>query len=154
MTIGYEGLTLDVFFDALKTARVEVIVDVRQMPLSRKKGFSKNSLREAACLQGIEYIHLVEFGCPKAIRNTYKENGDWSAYTRDYLTHLKTLDDPLEKLTGLSNQKRCCLLCYEADPQTCHRLFVAERVIEMSLPPSQITHLPLPILARTLAKAA
>jgi uncharacterized protein (DUF488 family) len=142
MTIGYEGLSLEQFFAELKAAGVEILVDVRQMPLSRKKGFSKNALREAACTNGIDYVHLVEFGCPKNIRNDYKASGDWNQYTKSFLSHLAGLDTAVIKLSQMALARRCCLVCYEADPNTCHRLFVANRVAELSVKPFIVQHLP------------
>ncbi|MBU4403961.1 MAG: DUF488 domain-containing protein, partial [Actinobacteria bacterium] len=45
-TIGYEGLSQKVFLAWLNRYDINVIADVRHLPLSRKKGFSKNSLNE------------------------------------------------------------------------------------------------------------
>jgi uncharacterized protein (DUF488 family) len=41
-TIGYEGGTVAGFIRALKGAGVELVLDIRAAPVSRKKGFSKN----------------------------------------------------------------------------------------------------------------
>lgn len=141
MTIGYEGLDLDRFFRMLRWAQVDIIIDVRQNPLSRKKGFSKTALATAACENGFQYIHLREFGCPKDVRDDYRADGDWSRYTERYLAHLETLDSPLTLLTRQVLSKRCCLLCFEADPATCHRSFVAERVTEIADDPLAVVHL-------------
>ena len=46
-TIGYEGLNQKEFLAWLQHYKINVIADVRQLPLSRKKGFSKNSLNES-----------------------------------------------------------------------------------------------------------
>ncbi|WP_317134813.1 DUF488 family protein [Rhodoferax lithotrophicus] len=43
-TLGYEGLVLDAFIARLQAAQVKTVVDVRELPLSRKKGFSKISI--------------------------------------------------------------------------------------------------------------
>ncbi len=43
-TIGYEGSTIEDFVAALRHASINVLIDVRELPLSRKKGFSKNQL--------------------------------------------------------------------------------------------------------------
>ncbi|WP_246386331.1 DUF488 family protein [Armatimonas rosea] len=151
MTIGYEGLSLEEFFGLLREGRVERIVDVRQMPLSRKKGFSKNSLREAACARGFEYIHLSAFGCPKSIRDTYKADGDWARYTRSFLAYLVTQQEPLQHLAQIASSKRCCLLCFEADPDTCHRLFVAEHAARSSGGRLRVHHLGAAFTAPALA---
>lgn len=44
-TFGYEGLTIEAFIARLNEAGVRTIIDVRELPLSRKKGFSKGSVR-------------------------------------------------------------------------------------------------------------
>ena len=40
-TIGYEKSTIDDFVSRLADADIDVLVDVRELPLSRKRGFSK-----------------------------------------------------------------------------------------------------------------
>jgi hypothetical protein len=40
-TVGYEGVALEEFLLQLRRAWVQTIVDVRDVPLSRKRGFSK-----------------------------------------------------------------------------------------------------------------
>ena len=40
-TLGYEGLTIKPFIARLQTAQMKTVVDVRELPLSRKKGFFK-----------------------------------------------------------------------------------------------------------------
>ena len=141
MTIGYEGIDLDRFFDLLRAAEVDTIVDVRQNPISRKKGFSKNALATAACERGFRYVHLREFGCPKAIRDDYRQDRDWARYTERYLAHLATLDTQLTLLSRQVLAGRCCLLCFEADPTTCHRSFVAARVAEIVATPLAVVHI-------------
>ncbi len=141
MTIGYEGMNLDRFFCLLRAGRVDTIIDVRQNPLSRKKGFSKTALATAACANGFRYVHLREFGCPKAIRDDYRRDHDWARYTERYLAYLDTLDTPLALLIRQVLENRCCLLCFEADPVTCHRSFVATRVADDAYAPLTVVHL-------------
>ena len=40
-TLGYKGLTIEAFIARLQAAQVKTVVDVRELPLSRKKGFFK-----------------------------------------------------------------------------------------------------------------
>jgi hypothetical protein len=84
-TLGYEGLTIEAFITRLQTAQVKTVVDVRELPLSRKKGFSKTAFCAALATHGIAYLHAPALGCPKPIRNQYKANGNWQTYTRDFL---------------------------------------------------------------------
>ena len=56
-TIGYEGATMETFLAALEDAGVQRVIDVRQLPLSRRPGFSKAPL--AATLKAVSYTHLT-----------------------------------------------------------------------------------------------
>jgi hypothetical protein len=57
-TIGYERASSDALQSALKAAGVQVLMDVRDLPLSRRAGFSKSTLRASLEAAGIEYVHL------------------------------------------------------------------------------------------------
>src|SRR3954454_14410307 len=63
-TIGYEQATQAAVVAALRDAGVEVLADVRYLPLSRRPGFSKNSLRAAVEEAGIAYVHFKQLGTP------------------------------------------------------------------------------------------
>ena len=43
-TIGYSGFDIESFIDKLLLNEIECLIDVREIPISRKKGFSKNAL--------------------------------------------------------------------------------------------------------------
>lgn len=127
-TIGYEGLEIDTFMAFLAKHDIETIVDVREMPLSRKPGFSKNMLKTALNLSGREYAHMVALGCPKTIRDRYREDGNWKRYTESFLKHLAKQGDAVTELAALAATTNCALLCYEADYNFCHRSMVADAV--------------------------
>jgi uncharacterized protein (DUF488 family) len=71
-TIGYEGLNVDTFMSLLAQHGIETVVDVRELPLSRKTGFSKKALTNALNPSGVEYVHMVNLGCPKPVRDRYR----------------------------------------------------------------------------------
>lgn len=98
------------------------------MPLSRKPGFSKKSLASVLNLSGREYVHMVNLGCPKLVRDRYREDGNWKRYTEGFMKHLKAQDDAIAELSALAATSNCALLCYEADPNFCHRSMVASAV--------------------------
>lgn len=127
-TFGYEGLTIDGFISRLKDARVNLIVDVRELPLSRKKGFSKTAFREHLAAAGIGYEHRPALGCPKPVRDKYREHGDWADYTRGFLAHLDTVKTEVRYLAATARTHRACLVCFEADFSACHRSYVARAV--------------------------
>jgi uncharacterized protein (DUF488 family) len=127
-TIGYQGLNVDAFISLLSEHGIETVVDVRALPLSRKPGFSKKALTNVLNLSGLEYIHMVNLGCPKPVRDRYREDGNWKQYTIGFQKHLKTQETAIADLSELVGTSNCALLCYEADFNFCHRSMVATAV--------------------------
>jgi uncharacterized protein (DUF488 family) len=124
-TLGYEGATAGAFVARLKAAGVKTVVDVRELPLSRKPGFSKSALARILHQAGIAYVHLAELGCPKPIRDRYRTDGDWSAYTRAFRTYLARQDGAVSELVRIAMSTTACLVCFESDFNRCHRSIVA-----------------------------
>jgi len=61
-TLGYEGSAIEDFLATLTRERIELVVDVRALPLSRKPGFSKSGLAKRLGKEGIGYAHRVALG--------------------------------------------------------------------------------------------
>ncbi len=133
-TFGYEGFALVEFIDRLRAAGVKAVVDVRELPLSRKKGFSKQSFAAALRTAGIEYIHTPLLGCPKPIRNRYKTNGNWKEYARAFNEYISTQKLAIRELATIAKRKTICLVCFEADFAFCHRSFVARAAVAAGAP--------------------
>lgn len=131
-TIGYEGLGIDEFISLLKAYDIETVVDIRELPLSRKPGFSKTALSNMLQLTGLEYIHIAALGCPKPVRDQYREDGNWQLYTKGFTKYLSTQSSAVESLSILASTSSCALLCYEADFNFCHRYMVADAVHKFS----------------------
>jgi len=131
--IGYEGADLARFIKVLQDYDIELIVDVRFTPISRKKGFSKTALAQALARQGILYVHIRELGCPKQIRMRYQRTGDFSSYVHAYRNRvLDSAASGVADLASRAERSRVCLLCFEKDHDSCHRSVVAEKVRETS----------------------
>ncbi len=133
-TPGYEGLTIEAYITRLQTAQVKTMVDVRGLPLSRKKGFSKTAFCAALATHGIAYLHTPALGCPKPIRNLYKADGNWQTNTRDFLKYIQTQDAALRELVKIAQATLACLVCFEADFSTCHRTYVARAARQVDGP--------------------
>lgn len=129
-TIGYEGLDIDAFMSLLARHGIETVVDIRELPLSRKAGFSKKALASVLNLSGLEYVHMVDLGCPKQVRDRYRADGNWKRYTDGFLKYLKTQESAIADLSELVSSSNCALLCFEADFKFCHRSMVANAVRE------------------------
>ncbi len=57
-TIGYEGISLEIYLNKLVKNNIKLLVDVRKNPLSMKYGFSKTLLKRFCESLGIKYIHI------------------------------------------------------------------------------------------------
>lgn len=121
-TIGYEETSMDQFLSALKRAGVEQVIDVRALPLSRRPGFSKNILAATLREAGIGYVHLKALGTPKEGRDAAKK-GDRATLERVYDSQLQLPEAQAEaaKMRALAAEKPSALLCYERNPEHCHR---------------------------------
>lgn len=121
-TIGYEGATMDSFLDALETAGVRQVIDVRQLPLSRRPGFSKAPLAAALEERGIGYVHLKALGTPKPGRDAAKK-GDRATLEAVYAGQLELPEAQAQaaQMRDLIAEVPSALLCFERDPRVCHR---------------------------------
>ncbi len=126
-TIGYEQASLDDFVATLLDASVERVLDVRELPLSRKRGFSKKSLNKALEAAGIGYLHIKALGDPKPGRDAARA-GRFAEFRKIYARHLATPDAQLalEQAGQEILNAKCCLLCFERNPENCHRKVVAD----------------------------
>jgi uncharacterized protein (DUF488 family) len=121
-TIGYEATTMDEFIAALQRAGVERVIDVRAVPLSRRPGFSKNILAASLKDAGIDYVLLKNLGTPKLGRDAAKK-GDVATLRSVYAGQLGLPEAQAEaaKMRALAEEKPSALLCFERNPEHCHR---------------------------------
>jgi uncharacterized protein (DUF488 family) len=140
LTIGYEGCTISDLLAELRLARVNLLIDVRAVPQSRKPGFSKRQLAAGLDEQGIAYVHMQGLGTPKpgrdAVRAGHPERME--VIFREHMTSDRAQAE-LAQAKQLVRETRACLLCFEQDPMMCHRRFVAEMITEDTKQP--IVHL-------------
>ncbi len=127
-TIGYEGKGLDEFVNQLKHFGISILVDVREVPFSRKKGFSKVPLSQYLKEYDIEYLHFRELGSPKPLRQKIRLDGDYDYFFEKYSRYIKSQIKITEELYRIILSKTCCIMCYEKEPRNCHRSIVAEEM--------------------------
>ena len=128
--IGYQQAKPDAVLSELKRAKIDLLVDIRAVAASRRPGFSKRQLAASLDEAGIAYIHLQKLGTPAQGRQAARA-GDFEALWRIYDKHIKTPEAQAalgELLALIKSGKRVCLLCYERDPNECHRSRIAALV--------------------------
>ena len=129
LTAGYAGHDPESFLSKLQDHDVELVVDVRQNPVSRKKGFSRSKLSEFLATHGVEYLHIGALGPPKDLRHLLKDRScDLEEYFTVFRKYLMDQEGALDELSALTAEKRCCLICLEHLSRECHRSVVAEVV--------------------------
>lgn len=140
-TIGYEQhRSPSTLIDALRAAGVERLVDVRELPLSRKRGFSKTALAAALADAEIEYEHVRALGNPKAYRELYK-TGRVDEGVERYRAHLHNGSYPaLVELSETLDDAPTCLLCFEESHDVCHRAVIVD-ALEERLGDLDVVHL-------------
>ena len=126
------------FLAALKAAGVQLVIDVRALPLSRRPGFSKSPLRAALDEAGIDYIHLKALGTPAEGRSAARA-GQAEELKRIYAGQLDLPEAIVqaEQMRELASDKPSALLCYEREPAQCHRSLLLDAVA----PNADVTHL-------------
>ncbi|MCA0047521.1 DUF488 domain-containing protein [Mesorhizobium sp. B283B1A] len=132
LTIGYEGSEIDDFVSVLKAAKVELLVDVRDLPLSRKPGFSKNSLRSHLQNSSIDYRHTKILGDPREGRLAAR-SGDRPRFERIFRSHIanEAAGKIIRELALQAETKNICLMCFERDHKDCHRSIICEEILKI-----------------------
>jgi uncharacterized protein (DUF488 family) len=130
--VGYEGRDVDGLLAVLRLRGVDVVVDVRLNPLSRKRGLSKKALSERLTTEGIEYRHEPALGNPRDNRDGYADlDGEHAERARSaYRARLETDDAraALDRIRTAGEARQVALLCFEAEEAHCHREQILDRL--------------------------
>jgi uncharacterized protein (DUF488 family) len=153
-TIGVYGWTLERFLAALRTADVELVVDVRQRRGVRGSEYAwanAGRLQAALAEAGIGYSHHKELAPTTELRRLqYREDdrvgvGKRSraelapVYRHRYSAEILDHVDLTALVETLPSDAASALMCVERDPEACHRSLIAERLEAEFV--AQIVHL-------------
>lgn len=128
-TIGHSTRTIEDLIALLRAHKIELLVDVRHFPGSRRyPQFNKELLAESLKKAGIEYHHLVQLGGRRGARpdsrNTAWRNEAFRGYA-DYM-ETKGFAEGIDCLLDLARRKRTAIMCAEAVWWRCHRSLIAD----------------------------
>ena len=118
-TVGHSRRTLGELIALLRGFRVELVVDVRRFPRSRRHPwFDREVLEEALREKGIGYVWLGDLLGGKTV-------GDYRRYmcSEEYRRGI-------EVLLGLASERLTAILCAEAYWRRCHRRYIAESLYQ------------------------
>jgi len=118
-TIGHSTRSLNEFLEILKSFNIELVVDVRRFPSSKKfPWFNKENLEKELKKAKIEYLHFPDLG-------GYRKEG--------YEVFSKSNDfkGAIEKLLKMIDEKKAVILCSEFKWWKCHRRYIADHLAKM-----------------------
>ena len=146
ITIGVYGFTKKEFFSSLKSAKVDLLCDIRwRRGLRGSKYAFANHKRLVARLEemSIDYLHRRDLAPTPEIRQRQKDidkEGKVAKRKRDALslTFISAFEEEILAdldVQGFLNElpedkKVIALLCVEKSPAACHRSLVAEKLRE------------------------
>lgn len=124
VSVGYERRSVEELLELLAAHGVEKLVDIRELPLSRRQGFSKRQLARSLGLAGIEYLHLRAAGNPFR-----KERADVERCLQLYESYLEEHPEVLEVIGAELAEGTVAFLCYERRHDCCHRSVLLDALI-------------------------
>ena len=134
-TIGYEGVSLEMYINKLIMNDINVLCDVRKNSYSQKWGFSKAVLQDACEKVGIKFIHIPQLGIESSERQELNVLSDYKRLFAGYEANTLVENDKyLLELAGIvSANHRVALTCFEKEVQMCHRGVVASKLMTLDL---------------------
>jgi uncharacterized protein (DUF488 family) len=128
-TVGHSTRSGEDFTEILLSHQIEVLLDVRTYPSSRRyPQFNQATLAGALALQKIRYLHEPRLGGRRTPRPD-SHNTAWNnAQFRGYADHMETEEfkSGVRELLELSSETRVAVMCAEAVWWRCHRSLIAD----------------------------
>jgi uncharacterized protein (DUF488 family) len=134
-TIGHSTRSLEAFIELLRGPRVDRVVDIRKIPMSRTNPqFNKDTLPEALAVFQFSYGHIAALGGRRGKSRCVppQVNGFWTNESfHNYADYALSLEfrRGLDQLLDEGGEQRCAIMCSEAVWWRCHRRIVADYLI-------------------------
>jgi uncharacterized protein (DUF488 family) len=128
-TIGHSTRSIDEFVDVLRTFHLELIVDIRSLPGSKRfPHFNKEFLELSLPENGIQYVHLKELGGLRKVQPGSVNAGWRLAAFRGYVDYMETdaFKNAINELQNYASGKRTAYMCSEVLWWRCHRSLVSD----------------------------
>ncbi|HET7404836.1 MAG TPA: DUF488 domain-containing protein [Candidatus Bathyarchaeia archaeon] len=129
LTVGHSTRTLEEFIHLLQAQGVNMIVDVRTIPRSKRNPqFNLENLPASLGKSGIDYLHLKELGGLRHPRADSKNTAWRNLSFRGFADYMQTseFESGLERLISIARNRSVAIMCAEALPWRCHRSLIAD----------------------------
>lgn len=133
-TVGHSSRSFEEFLGALTPLHVELVVDVRRWPSSRRyPHFNRDNLEHSLPRHGVKYLWIPELGGYRRFGVDVEDRGVATCFEsegfRAYATYI--LVSPaarraLWRLEGLARSFKTAIMCSERVPWRCHRKILAD----------------------------
>ena len=130
-TVGHSTRSGDEFIEILRGHGIEVLVDVRTYPGSRRyPQFNRAALAESLAAVGIRYVHEPRLGGRRRARPDSHNTAWRNAQFRGYADHMETEEfkNGVRELLELAASARVAVMCAEAVWWRCHRSLIADHL--------------------------
>ncbi len=130
-TIGHSTRDLEEFVHLLKTFDIQLLVDVRHYPGSRKfPQYNKDNLEVSLPENRIEYKHLVNLGGRRKVKPNSKNDAWRNESFQGYADYMETdaFKKGIEELKKLAEHKKVAIMCSEVLWWRCHRSMIADEL--------------------------
>jgi len=128
-TIGHSTRTLEKLIEMLRSFKIEMVVDIRSYPGSRRyPQFNKEALEVSLPENNIQYVHIKKLGGRRKV-NPESKNTVWRHEAfRGYADYMETEEfkEGIRELEKISLQQRTAFMCSEAVWWRCHRSMVSD----------------------------
>jgi uncharacterized protein (DUF488 family) len=131
-TVGHSTHGLEEFVGLLRRHAVELLVDVRQYPRSRRvPHFNAEALEVSLPEHGIDYLHMRELGGRRRPTPGSVNDGWENEQFRGYADYMETaeFEAALARLEALARARPTSIMCAEAPWFRCHRRLVSDALL-------------------------
>jgi uncharacterized protein (DUF488 family) len=128
-TVGHSTRSADEFKGILLAHQIQVLVDVRSFPGSRRyPHFNKAELSQQFASMGLVYLHLPALGGRRRALPHSKNTAWQNSSFRAYADHMESEEfkTGIETLLELAKTRRTVIMCAEALWWRCHRSLIAD----------------------------
>jgi uncharacterized protein (DUF488 family) len=123
-TIGHSTRSIEEFLDILKNYNIEILIDVRRFPSSRKfPWFNRENIRDFLKERNMKYVWLGKL--LGGFRTSKKGN---QGYFSGYIEYMETpgFKKGVEYILKLLKNYNVCVMCAERFYFKCHRKFISK----------------------------
>jgi len=142
-TIGHSTRTIEQFVALLREHGIELLVDVRRFPGSRRHPhFGSAALAASLAEAGIAYAHAEALGGRRdSEASSSSPNTAWRhAAFRAYADYMATppFRAALDRLIAEAAERITVIMCAEAVPWRCHRRLITDALLARGVPVADI----------------